>query len=196
MALLTDIFAGTLLALIGPDGREVDDAGYGRQRLNFKIAEDRAELGEPVRFGPWRRGNDQVSAWVIYDANGEIVDCGPLLAPRWPLAGDEIVYPASSIRAAALGDLLGATFVFMPSGFVAVTPTGGVPSSLVGYAEPEELIRPFWLPKRRWAFMPENPWLDSLKGWRERLPAVDVGAREYLRSAVAEALLGIGALEL
>jgi hypothetical protein len=193
---LETTFAGAFLGLIGSDGREVDDAGYGRQRLHFKISEDRADLSDPVRFGPWRQGNEQVAGWVIYGAGGEIIDCGPLLAPRWPLAGDEIIYSASSIRAAALGDILGATFVFMPSGFVAVTPptpTIGF-SPLVGYAEPEELARPFWLPKRRWAFMPENPWLDSLKS--VTLPPVDVGAKEYLRSFVIEAMLGVGVIEV
>ncbi len=196
MSLLETVFDGTFLALIDSDGHELDDAGYRRQRLQFKISEDRAELSSPVRFGPWRRGNDEVAGWVIYDPDGEIVDCGPLLSPRRPMAGDEIVYPVSSIRAAGLGDVLGATFVFMPSGFVAVSPptppVGFAP--LVGYTEPEELVLPFWLPKRRWAYMPTNAWLDSLKS--VTLPPVDVGAKEYLRSFVIEAMLGIGAVEL
>ena len=194
MMILSHIFAGTFLALIDADGHEVDDAGYSRQRLSFIFANDRAELRKEVRFGPWKRRSGCLRGWVIYDATGEVVDCGHLAYPRSPLPGDEIIY--ASIKAAALGDILGATFVFMPSGFVAVAPPTHHGGNMVGYEEPEEAVRPYWLPKRRWAYLPENPWLDSLKGWRERLPAVEVGAREYVRSAVAEALLGIGAVEL
>lgn len=196
MSLLDTIFGETFLALLGPDGREPDDVGYRRERLRFDISDDRAELSEPVRFGPWRGKSEGISGWVIYGGDGLVVDCGLLTRPRTLFAGDELIYGASSIRAAGLGDVLGATFVFMPSGFVAVAAPAHHGGSVVGYAEPEEYREVFWLPKRRWPSIPESAWPKSLKSVGEILPAMDVGAVEYVRSALAEALLGIGGLEL
>lgn len=190
MTLLADIFADAFLALLDGGGREVDDPGYQRQRLPFNFSEDGADLAQSVRFGPWRKQAD-IRAWVIYDAAGQVLDCGPLIRPRTCFPGDEIVYGPGSIKAAALGDLLGATFVFMPSAAVVVAPpAGGGGGNMVGLEMAE--VRPWWLPKRRWEYAPEDPWRQRVKA----LPQPQTRAVEYQRSSVAEALLGIRAVEL
>lgn len=196
---LRTIFADCRMGLVHTDGREVDDAGYVRQPLPFKFGEDHADLADAVRFGPWRASyRGAVAGWAIYDAGGNVLDAGPLAFVRFPLAGDEIVFPAHSIRSAAVGDILGITCVFMPSGFAVGVPPAPTdhPGGYVGYPEQEQQVVPFWLPKRRWTFIPEGTWRHDLAGWRERVIVPDVGAKEYQRSALAEMLLGIGSVEL
>lgn len=172
----TDIFDGAWLGLLAADGREPDDAGYRRQRLDMRSGSNR----RMIRFGPWQ-GAGPLESWVIFDSRGDLLDAGSLRTPRWMTHGDTITYRPSSIRSAAIGDVLGITCVFMPSGFAVgvVPPAPSLPigTLIAGYPDQEELLLPFWLPKRRWSYMPEAL-IAQVKGWRTRLPAVDVGADE------------------
>lgn len=144
------------------------------------IWSDNQALNEAVSF----KYAGVLSTWALLK-DGEILDAGELKRQRHLRPGDRLVFRHGAIKAAAVGDVLGITCVFMPSGFGAgvAPPVTAVPGGYLGgtlgdfaYAGQEERIpRIFWLPKRRWAEMPK-----ALDGWQKRLTRPPVGVQESL----------------
>jgi len=180
--------------LLCEDGSEDSDAYYYAHELYMTDGvNDRA-----VHFGPWHRSrpyNEPLVGWVIKNADDEVIDAGMLSRPRRPRRGDSVIFPRGSIKSAMVGDVLGVTGVFMPSGFaVGVPPAVTLVSSgggvMADFAYPEQQELPFWLPKRRWRELSQDDAADAamsdtgysmIRGWRQRLTAPDTGIKEVLR---------------
>lgn len=178
----------------------VDSLGatYGERDLVMgKLLHDGTLPNDPLTFGPFLGGEGPLVGWII-TKNGLLIDAGELTRPRTPKRGDRVIFTRGSIKSAAVGDVLGITCVFMPSGFAVGVPppatnapaTGGGPFA---YAEMTQLPWIFWLRKRRWDQMPRI--LGEYGTWKSRLVKPEgVGARESYRSRQQEQLIAAGVL--
>lgn len=176
----------------------------------FGEERDLVHAARPLKMR-WRTGvarNDAVSflwgtdgrkdRWAIV-RDGQILDEGPLAKSHLIHPGDRIIFPKGSIKSAAVGDILGITCVFMPSGFaVGIPPAVQTPGDTLGgtlgdfaYANQEGVARPFWLPKRRWQEMPR--YIDEYGQWQKRLyaPVVRREHGEVLTDYVNPAVVGM-----
>lgn len=190
---MVSLFDGVKLMLVTRDDYCVPLPLY----FDAELANDRQ-----IQFGPFK-GSATVGEWALLDAQDEVLDSGPLSRSRHVRRGDRLLFPRGSVKAAAVGDVLGITCVFMPSGFaVGVVPPAStqLPGDALGgtlgdfaYAGQDERVtaRPFWLPKRRWAEMPRL--LGELGIWQKRLSRPEVGVREQVRRGTAQ-LVAMGVL--
>lgn len=166
----TDLFAGAMLALYTAGG-ECADPSYRPMPVSMPDGMN----DRPVQFGPWRGDEAGITGWALLVSDGGVLDSGLLAKRRNVKRGDRVVFPRGAIKSAVVGDLLGITAVFMPSGFAVAVPRGGGGAA----AYPEQQVYPtvFWLPKRRWQELPRT--VDYLE-WRKRLGTPEVGVREVV----------------
>lgn len=178
---MIDLFAGAKLALVG-----MDDADPYCVPLPVFFGEDGAN-DRPLQFGPFK-ASDLIEEWVLIAADETILDSGPLTREREVQRGDRVVFPRGAVKSAIVGDLLGITAVFMPSGFVVgvpakpVTASGGGPFAYAGQVEVAPWV--FWLPKRKWDEMPRL--LGEHGTWQKRLGSQATWCRETVRRRQAE----------
>ena len=192
---MLDLFAGAKLALVGQD-----DADPFCVPLPIFFGEDGAN-DRPLQFT--FKDADLISEWALLGADDTILDSGKLTRERRVGRGDRIVFPRGAVKSAIIGDLLGITAVFMPSGFVVgvppvtAKPPGGELGGTLGdfaYAGQDErpAALPFWLPKRRWNEMPR--YLDEYGTWQKRLGPQQTRCREKVVRRQTEVLVAAGVL--
>lgn len=145
---------------------------------------------DALLLGPWT--GMRVTHWAI-TKGGEVLDSGELRKPHVMRPGDRMAFPRGSIKAAAVGDVLGITCVFMPSGFAVGVPPPATAAAATGggpFAYDGQIGMPwiFWLPKRKWDEMPKL--INEQGQWQKRMRDVpDTGVHETVRRSVVQQLI-------